>query len=256
LLKPLKHFRLIKKILFILIVLHIKIGNTQQYNFIRYAVKDGLVQSQVTDICQDNLGYLWIGTQSGLSRFDGHNFVNYSIDDGLADNKIQKLLFSESDNTLWIATPKGVTEFREQKFRSYTFSSNHSVNDLTLFNDSLFIASNNGLISFKNGNYSHHPIFRKIRQLAKYQDNSLFCATNKGLYYYKEGKYHIYPDSILTSINYSGIDNTNNTLTLSTYGLGILKYDLEHKHLETIPQKELKIRGIYVDNNEIWGLGN
>ena len=248
---------MIKNVLIFIVTLFSTASYTQQYNFIRYGVKEGLAQSQVTDICQDNLGQLWIGTQSGLSCFDGNDFVNYSIDDGLADNKVDKLLFSEKDNTLWIATPKGITEFKNKKFKSYPFSSNFNINDLILFQDSLFIASNNGLISFKNGHYTHFPTYNKIRQLAT-NNNNLFCATNKGLHYHKNGAYLIYPDSLLSTINFSGIHCSNNILTLSTYGFGILSYNLEQKELKTIKQKEQKeqkIKGLYIDNNDIWGLG-
>ncbi|MBL7740757.1 MAG: histidine kinase [Chitinophagaceae bacterium] len=46
-------------------------------DFVRYSVKDGLSDNYVYSIQQDDLGYLWIGTENGLNRFDGHSFRNF-----------------------------------------------------------------------------------------------------------------------------------------------------------------------------------
>lgn len=46
-------------------------------DFVRYTVKDGLSDNQITAISQDHRGYLWVGTSYGLNRFDGYQFANY-----------------------------------------------------------------------------------------------------------------------------------------------------------------------------------
>jgi len=61
--------------------------------FIRYSVKDGLNSNYITSIQQDDLGYIWIGSDQGLNRFDGINFKNFSTDEnpGLPSGNIFKL---------------------------------------------------------------------------------------------------------------------------------------------------------------------
>lgn len=63
----------------------------QSYNYINYTPKDGLAGSTVYSICQDKDGFMWFGTENGLSRFDGTHFKNFTIKDGLPDNEVLKV---------------------------------------------------------------------------------------------------------------------------------------------------------------------
>src|SRR4030095_9145559 len=51
---------------------------------------------------QDKEGFLWFGTETGLSRFDGTHFKNFTTDDGLPSNEIIQL-FDDSKGRIWIA---------------------------------------------------------------------------------------------------------------------------------------------------------
>src|SRR6267378_5965202 len=82
----------------------------QQFSLRQYTVVDGLPQSQVNVIIEDKQGYLWIGTNGGLARFDGRDFKVYNTLDGLSSNFITSLLIDRNQN-LWIVHPKGITKF-------------------------------------------------------------------------------------------------------------------------------------------------
>jgi ligand-binding sensor domain-containing protein/serine phosphatase RsbU (regulator of sigma subunit) len=60
----------------------------QGYNFRNFNSEDGLTQSYIYSIIQDIHGYLWIGTDNGLFRYNGLKFENYTTSDSLADNFI------------------------------------------------------------------------------------------------------------------------------------------------------------------------
>lgn len=70
--------------------------SAQQFYFANYTLNDGLPHSRVNAIHQGNEGYLWLATNMGISRFDGHTFNNYSFKDGLADNKVTSIIEIEN----------------------------------------------------------------------------------------------------------------------------------------------------------------
>lgn len=63
-------------------------GFGQEYSYRQYTTKDGLASETVYNIIQDRNGFLWIGTASGLSRFDGRVFGNFTVADGLPSNEV------------------------------------------------------------------------------------------------------------------------------------------------------------------------
>ncbi|UCF60837.1 MAG: hypothetical protein JSV37_13930 [Anaerolineaceae bacterium] len=81
--------------------------------FEHLSVEDGLPHSEVWAITQDPLGFLWFGTQNGLSKYDGYSFTTYRHDPddkgSLRDNYIFSL-FVDSGGTLWVGTFEGALE--------------------------------------------------------------------------------------------------------------------------------------------------
>jgi signal transduction histidine kinase/ligand-binding sensor domain-containing protein/DNA-binding response OmpR family regulator len=58
----------------------------------RFGSRDGLVQYTVSLIAQDAQGFMWFGTESGASRFDGVEFQNYSLQNGFSNAPVQALI--------------------------------------------------------------------------------------------------------------------------------------------------------------------
>lgn len=73
----------------------------QEYSYARYDVKDGLAGSVIYCGAEDKDGFLWFGTETGVSRFDGTHFRNFTTADGLPDNEILRL-FADSKGRVWI----------------------------------------------------------------------------------------------------------------------------------------------------------
>lgn len=83
-------------------------ANTMRFDHV--TVADGLAQSSVMAIAQDNYGFLWFATESGLNRYDGINFKHYRSERGnpdtLASDFVRDLNLA-ADGSLWIATDGG-----------------------------------------------------------------------------------------------------------------------------------------------------
>jgi len=78
---------------------------TDDYKLI--TTKAGLSNNKVTALVQDSEGYIWIGTEGGLNRYDGYELNKYMFDlndsSSIAGNNIS-CLFIDSNNDLWIGT--------------------------------------------------------------------------------------------------------------------------------------------------------
>ncbi|MBL7719493.1 MAG: hypothetical protein JNL72_11695 [Flavipsychrobacter sp.] len=94
-------------------------AQAQRTPFYNLNVENGLIQSQVTAITQDNSGHLWIGTLGGLARFDGSNFANFTIRDGMPENEVTSLAVDKSGK-IWIGNPGSISSFDGKTFRKYT----------------------------------------------------------------------------------------------------------------------------------------
>lgn len=82
-----------------------KPGPAQRYSF--RDTTEGLADLNVNCIAQDRTGYLWVGTENGLYRYDGTQFKRYGVADGVQARTIQNL-FVGPDGTLWVGTTSSV----------------------------------------------------------------------------------------------------------------------------------------------------
>lgn len=137
--------------LFALFCSHILVG--QQHTFLHFSSKDGLPQSQVNDIIQDNDGFLWIATNGGISRFDGKYFENFSTLNGLKENEIRNLDIDDKGN-IWIADNRGLTSYNGNKFSHYNYEKTiPSISQIYCDKDTVWIGSGDGLLKFYDGEY-------------------------------------------------------------------------------------------------------
>ena len=73
------------------------------------SIKNGLSHNTIFSLLQDRYGYIWIGTQNGLNRYDGFTCKLYSLDDSIATNQNYSgeqvsALFEDKKGNLWVGT--------------------------------------------------------------------------------------------------------------------------------------------------------
>jgi len=91
-----------------------------QYAHTAWKVRDGFAKGIIYAIAQTPDGYLWLGTEFGLLRFDGIRAVPWRPPNGqLPSNDIPTLLVTR-DGTFWIGTTKGLASLKDGKLTTYS----------------------------------------------------------------------------------------------------------------------------------------
>ena len=161
-----------------------------QYPRTVWTQQQGLPQDTIRAITQTSDGYLWLGTDEGLARFDGYEFIRFTKDDSaLPGNSITALLAAK-DGSLWIGTPNGLTRYSQRHFTTYTTRDGLADNVVTaLFEDhdgGLWIAAGIYLTRFQDGRFVNYPLsqvspIRAVRAICEDKQHTLFVAGYGGL---------------------------------------------------------------------------
>jgi ligand-binding sensor domain-containing protein/two-component sensor histidine kinase len=177
------------------------ISFTQTLPFKHYSVEDGLVSSSVNCIFQDSRGFLWIGTQSGLSRFNGIEFQNFSINDGLRDEFIE-CISEDNQGNIWFGTSSGgVTCFTSGKFKTYGPKEGLPGNRVfSLVKDqegNMWLGTSAGACKFNGKSLTvytekHGLIDNFVKRIVIDKRGTLWFGTEKGISCFKKGRFTSY----------------------------------------------------------------
>lgn len=135
----------------ILILLMILLGwNTsafcsQSYYYRNYQSKDGLSHNMVLCSLQDSDGFIWLGTNNGLNRFDGRenvSFFNLKTQQPYLDSNVIHCLAEDSSNRIWVGTNRGLYTYQKgvgmlpfDKTTKYLVSISSEVHEILMVDD-------------------------------------------------------------------------------------------------------------------------
>ncbi|MFM7681617.1 MAG: two-component regulator propeller domain-containing protein, partial [Bacteroidota bacterium] len=167
------------------------------YRFNNYTISNGLSQSFVTTIIQDQNNSLWIGTQDGLNRFDGKTFEVFNQDEtpGLESTNFQ-CSARTPDGRLWFGTASGLIHYNpnSERFTTFNISSQILLDVQSLDfdqNGNLWLATiGYGILKFdtkklKFGKEKINLESKKVHLVTCLNNGNLLIDTeDKGLIYY------------------------------------------------------------------------
>lgn len=109
-----------KKLLLLIVVqilcMHTFVVNAQRIFSTSYTMDDGLAANRVYSILQDSCGFMWFGTDDGLSRFDGIKFKNYYLSEYInatTSNSVKRI-FIDRRGKMWIGLDSGIVIYDSQ----------------------------------------------------------------------------------------------------------------------------------------------
>jgi ligand-binding sensor domain-containing protein len=95
----------------------------QDYNFRHLSVAEGLSQSAVLCLAQDELGYIWVGTADGLNRYNGYEFIHFRNRPGEGKSISDNFIYSiepASNGDLWVGTFGGGLNYYNASTNEFT----------------------------------------------------------------------------------------------------------------------------------------
>jgi ligand-binding sensor domain-containing protein/signal transduction histidine kinase len=152
-----------------------------------WLTENGLPQNTVQTITQTRDGYLWIGTQEGLARFNSTGFVVFDKDNTpqFKSNDVRALL-EDHDGALWIGTSYGLIRFQNGTFTSFTTAEGLSDNAVAALiqtaDGTIWIGTARGLTRYSNNSLAAFPdAHEDIQALFSDASGDLWIGNSNGL---------------------------------------------------------------------------
>lgn len=170
-----------------------------QYAHDTWTTQTGLPQNSVWAVAETRDGYLWIGTQEGLVRFDGLRFTVFDRENTPVFKSAEVTALTEGrDGSLWVGTRgAGVLRFSAGRFQAFTVQEGLADNVvLSLFPDSgggLWVISEGGLSSIRDGRALSYPgvaglTGNQVRSLVEDGKGGVWVGTAVGLRAMRDGR--------------------------------------------------------------------
>jgi serine phosphatase RsbU (regulator of sigma subunit)/streptogramin lyase len=277
-----KKFNPIQFFFVLMLVSNFSFVNAQllQNNFEHFTKNDGLPSDEINTIMQDHLGYLWIGTNNGLSRYDGYSFENFTVVKG--NSKYLQLplisaIYEDSEYNIWIGAVGGIMKYNrlEETFTLYEFNEYEKAEERTFWVTSIQESKNgdilfgvfdffyddikNGLYQIKAGSQKVEIIeFTKdirtnaVSLILPKQDDLFYIATFEGIseYDHKSREFISYP--LDGNKGVTAFLPDSNYLWLGIANEGLYHYSIEEEKYKKITLFEHLVK--YNDFLIIWDI--
>ncbi len=216
--------------------------HAQTTHFSKYGAEEGLGSSKVYCSLQDQRDNIWLGTESGVSRFDGINFENYSFEDGISVGGV-KCMSLDDEGRVWFGHLNGgISLFDGDLFHRMEVDNFKLTGDITSIRQAgsyiWVTTSGNGVFRFGNPGMEDNLLvgnqYAGAEGLSDQVHNSfvdsqgnLYCLADLGIRKYVElsDRFETYLPAGLTKYFavISMFEDSNNNFWFGTYNGGLYK---------------------------------
>ena len=226
----------------------------ENFNFKNITIEDGLSQSTVKTIYQDIKGYIWVGTDAGLNRYNGYEFKQYKHDEynknSISHNYIIDIT-EDKNGHIWVSTISGLTRIdtdKDEIKNYYSEKDNGNLLDsnrwrlLTTKEGKLIVFGINGVNLYDEEKDTFNSIALKENNLntaviySEEEDSNghIWVGTDKGLVELDKNLNLIksYEDTIGEVEVYNIYDDLKGNLWVCTLGNGLFRINLNDKSIK------------------------
>ena len=182
----------------------------EQINFSYISINEGLSQSTVFSIDQDQRGNMWFATYDGVNKYDGYSFTVYQHnedDPNSIANDISRIVKTDSQGRVWIGTRDGLSYYDEEKDK------------------------------FRNFFYEKKGKKLQINGIAEISPEQLLISTQEGLTMFDIKESRFVDDSFSTAMHKivaSALYRNGDIIYIGTPVDGLYSYSIPQKKLEKI----------------------
>ena len=197
-----------------------------QYAHTAWKVRDGFTKGSIWSIAQTPDGYLWLGTDFGLLRFDGVRAVEWKPPAGesLPSGRVRALLAAR-DGTLWIGTDSGLASYRDGKLTQYPDYGHSALILLEDRDQVLWVSSGytdrqrSALCAFQTGQFQCYGQDGSLGNgiTGMYEDRAghLWGSSTGGLWHWKPGPPKYYPIPAVQGAIYDLAEGNDNSILVA-----------------------------------------
>lgn len=194
---------------------------SQKYNFHYYNKSDGLINTNITSISQDEAGFIWIGSKNGLNKYDGYKFLEVNGPSNSLSTEITDITCNSEG--IWIGTATR----------------------------GLFLISKKQTVNYLNEKIKFLP--NEIKRLKKINNKEILIITGKDDIYIARNDSQIVPilnDVKLPQTKFNDITTIENGFALATDdGLLFIQYNRIRYKFDSYSKTKLRPKVIAKDHN-------
>ena len=206
---------------------------SQTLNLNQFGIEEGLPQSSIYTMIQDKDGNIWVGTMSGVSKYNGLNFENFNKKDGLAENRVTSSCLDKDGNIWFGHWSGGISKYDAAKkhFEEITpgkFEIKKTINCILQDKSGViwFGTEGQGIIEMAGGNFTQVKdglAGEVVNALAEDNTGTIWIGTSTGITLSTSGKLSAYEGSLPSSSIRSLFSDSKGNIWIGSTDKGVFR---------------------------------